>query len=406
MIWANFFHIYQPPRWPKKIITKVAKESYRPLLRILKRNPHLKITLNISGSLTEQLAFHNFKDIIADIQKLAIKKQIELVGTAQYHPILPLLPEAEIERQIELNTAVNKKFFGRAFQPRGFFPPEMCYSKKVAAAVKQMGFNWIILDEISAQGTLGAISFDTAYVAPKGSLQYIFRNRMVSDYLSFRSQLKKPNGLWRAVDQDKRSKKILITAMDGENLGHHRPGLDRLWERLVTHGNITTMTFSELLDQYTQEKKVSPQPASWSSREIELKRHNPYGLWRDPQNPIHQLQWKLLNATIKLVSGHKKNKNYPRARKQLDRQLASDQFWWASAKPWWSLDIITDKTNELLHTAALIDGTYNLKKIAHNIITLGQQWQQELTFQTIAKNYLAAEARDNIRFIAGKKITN
>lgn len=60
MIWANFFHIYQPPHWPKTIIAKVARESYRPLLKILNRHPHLKITLNISGSLTEQLARNGF----------------------------------------------------------------------------------------------------------------------------------------------------------------------------------------------------------------------------------------------------------------------------------------------------------------------------------------------------------
>ena len=55
MLWANFFHIYQPPNWDKRIIKKVATESYRPFVNILKKNPNIKVTLNISGSLTEQL---------------------------------------------------------------------------------------------------------------------------------------------------------------------------------------------------------------------------------------------------------------------------------------------------------------------------------------------------------------
>jgi alpha-amylase/alpha-mannosidase (GH57 family) len=406
MIWANFFHIYQPPRWPKKIITKVAHESYRPVLRILKRHRNLKITLNISGSLTQQLAQYHYLDIIRDIKLLVLKKQIELVGTALYHPILPLLPEKEIIRQIELNTLINKKYFGRAFQPKGFFPPEMCYSQKVANIVAKLRFNWLILDEISAYGVLGKVNYEQAYIIPKSKIQVVFRNRIVSDYLSFHSQIKNPGGFWRAAEQDKRNKKILITAMDGENLGHHRPGLHHFWEKLTSRSGVQTTTISELLDSYEKEKSIVPIPASWSSREKELSKNNPYGLWHDPENPIHYWQWQLINRVINDVNQHKKNPHFQHARHLLDQQLASDQFWWASAKPWWSLDIIQRKTHELLHTASLIDGGQEIKKIVARIIKLSSAWQIEKKFESIARNYLVAEERDNVRFIGGKKITN
>lgn len=405
MIWSNFFHIYQPPHWPKNIISKVARESYRPLLKILDHHPRLKITLNISGSLTEQLAKNGSIDIIKHIKVLTHKRQIELVGTALYHPILPLLPEQEITRQIELNTLLNKKFFGHHFQPRGFFPPEMCYSKKVAKIVEKMKFQWMILDEISATGKLGTVKYNRAYLTSKTGLQIVFRNRTASDYLAFHSHLEKPNGFWQAVRQDARSQKILITAMDGENLGHHRPGLNLLWEKLVTRADVETLTISGLLAHYQQEKIIQPKPASWSSREVELRRNNPYGLWHDPANPIHYWQWQLINKVIKHVNANKKGKNYQHARKLLDQQLASDQFWWASAKPWWSLDIIEKKTKELIHTASLVDGDHKLKKIGETIIELARSWQREQKFQTIARDYLAAEEQDNIRYIGGKKIT-
>ena len=35
MRWANFFHIYQPPHWSSRVIEKVTRESYRPLIRFL-----------------------------------------------------------------------------------------------------------------------------------------------------------------------------------------------------------------------------------------------------------------------------------------------------------------------------------------------------------------------------------
>jgi predicted glycosyl hydrolase (DUF1957 family) len=405
MIWANFFHIYQPPHWPKTIIAKVARQSYRPLLKILGRHPGLKITLNISGSLTEQLAKNGSLDIIKNIKALAHKRQIELVGTALYHPILPLLPEREIIRQIEQNTLLNKKFFGHHYQPRGFFPPEMCYSKKVGKIVEKMKFQWLILDEISGNGKLGEIKYDRAYLTSKTGLQIVFRNRTISDYLSFHSDSHRPNDFWPVVRRDGRSNKILITAMDGENLGHHRPGLNRLWEKLVTHTIVQTMTISGLLAHYQKEKIIQPRAASWSSREIELHKNNPYGLWHDPANPIHYWQWQLIDKVIKHLNASQKGKQYHRARRLLDQQLASDQFWWASAKPWWSLDIIEKKTNELVRTACLVDGDRSLKKIGEKIIGLARTWQREQKFQTIARDYLAAEERDNVRFIGGKKIS-
>jgi hypothetical protein len=37
---------------------------------------------------------------------------------------------------------------------------------------------------------------------------------------------------------------------------------------------------------------------------------------------------------------NKTSENYIKARALLDMAISSDQFWWASAKPWWSLEMI------------------------------------------------------------------
>jgi hypothetical protein len=87
-------------------------------------------------------------------------------------------------------------------------------------------------------------------------------------------------------------------------------------------------------------------------------------------------------------------------------QLASDQMWWASAKPWWSLDIITRKTNELYQTALLLEpGNRTIIALAERIIKLAENWQKKNTYLAIAKKYLATNRHDNIRYIGGKKIT-
>jgi len=407
MYWANFFHIYQPPNWSPKIIKKVANESYRPLLNILKNNKKLKLTLNISGSLTEQLVEYKFGDIIDDIKKLAANKQIEFTGSAIYHPILPLIPTKEIVRQIGLNTLTNKKYFGEAYRPVGFFPPEMAYGRKIVTTIQALGYRWILADEISYNGLLKKASFDTKYQIADTKTNIIFRNRVVSDYFTFHSNPNYPEGFWQATRDDGRSQHAIVTAMDGENLGHHREGWDAFWEKLATSEGVETITISELLKKIKKTKIISPRRASWSSQEGEIKRGQPYILWNDPHNPIHQSQWNLLWHVAMLVEQSKDHEAYQEARDLLDRRFASDQFWWASAKPWWSLEIINKKAQDLQQIALLVDKKDKLSDLlTKKIISLATTWQEENKFKTIADQYLASNEDEGVRFIGGDKIAS
>src|SRR4030042_42265 len=132
MYWANFIHIYQPPTQTERRPRRVTDECYRKLVGILLRHPQARVTLNINACLTEQLDRYGLHDVIDGLRILAERGQIEFTGSAMYHPILPLIPAAEMRRQIELNMEVNRRYFGAAYAPGGFFPPEMGYSFQVA----------------------------------------------------------------------------------------------------------------------------------------------------------------------------------------------------------------------------------------------------------------------------------
>jgi len=123
MDWANFLHVYQPPTQTPEVVEQVANECYRKLVAILRRYPEAKLTLNISACLTEQLDRYGLGDVLDGIRECAERGQLELTGSAKYHPILPLIPEDEVRRQIRLNTETNSAFFGDAYRPRGFFAP-------------------------------------------------------------------------------------------------------------------------------------------------------------------------------------------------------------------------------------------------------------------------------------------
>ncbi|MBU4369726.1 polysaccharide deacetylase family protein [Patescibacteria group bacterium] len=385
MYWANLLHIYQPPGQKKEIIDQVIKESYNRILAILQSNPNIRLSLNICASLTEQLVEYGYQDFLEQIKHLAKKGQIELVGSAAYHPILPLLPRAEVSRQIKLNEDIHQKYFGKIWQPKGFFLPELAYNKKTALIIQDIGYKWIVLDEIAYSlcsptanyesntnlriankerfaGKIGMVKFDRPYIIKdlfpnqkKRGLKVIFRNRGLS-LLFFGEWLDSIKKFFSAVKKDGRSDKFLITAFDGENLGHHRKHLVDLWAKILQNPKIQNITYSEYLDILKDEAliEVKPLSSSWSTEIKDLQKKIPYPLWQHPENQLHQYQWQLTNLFINFIKHTRDNSNYKEARKLLDKAFASDQYWWASAKPWWGPGMIKRGVERFLKISELL----------------------------------------------------
>lgn len=406
MYWANLFHIYQPPGQKKEITQKVAAESYLRIIDILKRHPKTKISLNINASLTEQLPAAGLSKIIDELRTLARRGQIEWTGSAKYHVILALLPESEIIRQIELNDQTNKKFWGQTWRPTGFFIPELCYSKKVAAIVKKMGFKWIVVDEIAYDGKFNKVKFDKIYLIKDVGLPVFFRNTRISN-LFFTAEAKTVKDFFRILKEDRRSNDFLLTALDGENLGHHQKEMDELFENLLETENFKTVNFSDLLGIYKKKQIVSPISSSWSSREEDIKRKVYYPLWKNPKNEIHRKQWQLTNFVIKTLNDNASDPNFKKARQRLDRALHSDQYWWASANPWWSVEIIENGARMLTDSVKILknispNALQKTKNLFQQISTTARKWQEGGRAEKIKKAYLAGEPYE--RYFAGKII--
>jgi len=353
MYWVNLLHIYQPPGQKKEIIDQVVKESYNRILAILQSNPKIRLSLNICASLIEQLIECGYQDFLEQIKHLAEKGQIELVGSVAYHPILPLLPKSEVIRQIKLNEDINQKCFGKIWKPKGFFLPELAYDKKTARVIQELGYQWIVLDEIAYQGQFGQVSFDKAYKVE--NLKIVFRNRGLS-LLFFGEWLDSIDKFFSSIKKDGRSDEFLITAFDGENLGHHRKHLADLWARILKDSKIQNITYSEYLDILKDKHliEIEPLASSWSTEIKDLQENVPYPLWHHPENQLHQYQWQLTNLFTKLINQARDNPNYKEARELLDKALASDQYWWAATRPFQNPGLIKRNIDQFLKIYSLL----------------------------------------------------
>ncbi|MHA1794605.1 MAG: hypothetical protein ACTSUK_00710 [Promethearchaeota archaeon] len=357
---AFLLHIYQPPVQIAPVIKQIVKESYRPILDALRDHPEAKITLNINATLTEQLDDYGYQDIIEGISTLASRGQIDFTGSGKFHPLLPLIPEPEVLRQIELNTQTNRQYFGNIYQPRGFFPPEMAISEEIFPAVKKSGFEWVISSGIA--NTLP--EFPSTFISEheKIGLKLVFRDDLISIDCAFDKINTVETFAQRLKYKNQDHDYYVILAMDGETFGHHvkhaiKNFLIPLFDALPHRNDIKLCTISEIIDHFPTGSKQIPRASSWSTMPYDIERKVPFPLWFDPNNKLHQEQHRFIMyalTTVHLAQKYRERMSNEQkqlldnARNFLDRGIHSCQQWWASKRPWYSPDMIIRGLSEVL----------------------------------------------------------
>lgn len=408
---------------------KVCEESYRPLIKVFRDIPSAKVTVNINGVLTEFLRDHGKWDIIRGLVKLAENGQLEFTGSAKYHPILPLIPQDEMKRQITQNNETNRRLLGKIFAPRGFFSPEMCYSREMVEPIIETGHQWLLLSGVACPvewhfDVIHGVSLDDK------SLSVFFRDDILSNKICFHGI--SAQGFLEHLSQlkDDREDIYVITAMDAETFGHHIKNWEKIFLEEVYEAlepleavksdvqqlqllaeehrdifglrergearEIEVVTISELLDIFPRGSSIEPKPSSWSTSGEDLEAGNPYPLWADPNNQIHQLQWEHMNICIGMVkkamerADNETSKYYADiARGLMDRALHSDQFWWASRRPMWDINLIN--RGLMQQTEALLNAYKAIKTSGTS-----DEEKQECYYREIAARDLRAKIRDRL----------
>ena len=441
--WAPLLHFYQPPTQLHWVLRKVCDESYRPLVELFRELPYAKVTVNINAVLTEMLYDHGFNDVIKGLRELGNRGQVEFTGSGKHHPILPLIPQDERERQIVQNIRTNRRLFGKAYSPKGFFPPEMCYGKEIVKSIIDKGHQWVIISGVACpvdwpMDVIHEISLDGEKLA------VFFRDDILSNKVSFQDidaggfidHLKQLRGAREDI--------YVITAMDAETFGHHIQDWEKLFLAEVyeilepepteieeveegaqlalispkgpaqtkvlarQHGDlfqayevaeikeVQAVTISELLDLFPRGSAIEPKPSSWSTSQQDIEAGNPYPLWKNKDNAIHQLQWEHLEIAIEMVKKATKEaksestKHYADiARALLDVAFHSCQFWWASRRPMWDINLIG---RGLIQQAEVILNAFK----AINMSDCSDEDKKEYYYRVVAARDLRNKVMDTI----------
>jgi len=354
MYLANFLHIYQPAEQQPDILEAIVAQSYRPIFEGLEKHKRVRLTFNINGALLELFDKYKYHYLIDILRKLGREGRIEFTSSAKYHAFLPFLEKEEIVRQIKINDETNKFYLGEVYKPKGFFPPEMAYKEDLAGIISALGFEWLILDEIACGGEPGKVDYTKIYKIKGTELKVFFRERRLSN-LIMSAVVRSGKSLMEAMKNGSKSGRYVVTAMDGETFGHHRPGLEKLLFDIFEAPEFELLQISDIPKHYQETIEIEPVKSTWASSKEDIEKNIQFLSWSDPENIIHKWQWDLFSLVLKEV--HLLDKNHPRSdliRKKMDIALSSDHFWWASAKPWWSLEMIESGAYQLLDTLRTI----------------------------------------------------
>lgn len=270
MYWANFLSMHLAETKSDDTVRRVADNAYRPLLAILRENPTARLTLNLSSSLARRLARLGGQDILDGLVERVQAGQVELTGSAANNTILNLLPPEQIRSLIEEHSAVLRELLGEAYQPRGFFPPDMAYSREVADTVRALGFHWILIDEMGHSGKPGTVRHDRRYALRAGeSLRIFFRDRSLSTGLSY-GAFKTGEQLIAAardLNGNLAGEAYFVTGNEAELYGHHRRNGDQIL-RALCQAPIAQRRISDLLDLDLPIEVVEPLRSTWSQWEV------------------------------------------------------------------------------------------------------------------------------------------
>jgi len=300
------------------------------------------------------------EEIIPAYRKFMANGQIEVTLSPYYHPILPLLYNTKIAKEANPKTVLPKtnfiypldakaqieeavKFYQQELgtPPKGMWPSEESVSEHILTQIIQAGINWIVTDEAILFKSLKKKKRDTHLLyqphllkRKDGSLNIIFRDRVLSDLISFvyhswrtEDAVGDLTGHLENIANGFNGQDVLVTiAMDGENAWEYYPGdghdfLNSLYQRLSDSKIIKTVTVSEYLKEHPAKQKIKYlAPGSWIYGE--------FGKWIGSH--YKNKAWEcLVKAREELdnLTGLSEE-TVKKAYKQIYIAEGSDWFWW------------------------------------------------------------------------------
>ena len=211
-----------------------------------------RVHLSLSGTLLETLADPRFQarvfgtvDCGSLLWHLQNTRTIDVLGTAYYHAVLPLIPSADRDEQLGRWLGLARHLFWRE-RFRGFWPPELGFSMDLVPTLARHGYQWVIVDSEHVRPVTPMSWEELRYRPHRAQLGdaeviVVVRDRDLSN-----AQESGMDAGWFIDEVRARTRgcdfpPLVTTATDGDNGG---------WFRNTTHGsNFWSSFYEDLVDR-------------------------------------------------------------------------------------------------------------------------------------------------------------
>lgn len=297
----------------REILERIARECYLPanmlLLKLIKRNPSIKVAFSISGIALDQMEEFT-PEVLYSFRALAETGNVEFLAETQYHSLACMIPGEEFEMQVLEHSKKIQQHIG--VQPKVFRNTELIYNDDIGRRVAAMGFDGVFCDGV--EKILGYRSPHHLYGHPEESgLKILLRNYRLSDDIAFR---------FRAGDQSLTVEKYLSwlkgipadqslinVAMDYETFGEHQKKssgifdfLEELLVQIASEKELRMVTPSEAIaSQPVKDTLSAPLHVSWADRERDLSAWLGNPIQQDAFDTLLSLEEKIRKAEDPLL---------------------------------------------------------------------------------------------------------
>ncbi len=246
---GNLEHLLETKDWEAKEILFAMDRMPRKLWGY---EDVARVHLSLSGTLLETMKDPTFQsrvygivDVGSLLWHLQNRKLFEVLGTGYYHPVFPLIPEADRKEHVERWLELAKHLMWREdFQ--GFWPPEMGFSMEMIPLLRYYGYCYVLVDSEHVEPLTG-MSWEEMVYRPHiaryadSAITVIVRDR---DLSNAQESGMEPEWFYREVAERTQwcdFPPLVTTCTDGENGG---------WFRNVTEGaNFWDVFYLPLLEQ-------------------------------------------------------------------------------------------------------------------------------------------------------------
>jgi alpha-amylase len=293
----------------KDIIQRVANNCYLPtnelLLRVIKKNPGVRVAFSISGITIDQLEEYA-PEVLDSFRRLAETGSVDFLTETYYHSLSCLNHGNEFELQVAKHQKKMLEQFG--VLSNVFRNTELIYDDRIGKRIHSMGFKGVIIDGVDH--LLGHESPHHLYRHPDAdTLKMILRSYRLSDDISFRFS-QSPLTAARYTDwlNDIPSYEDTVAlAMDYETFGEHQKKesgififLETLLESLGNNGNFRFLTPSQAVVKISAYRSLGvPNHISWADEERDLSAWLGNDMQRDAFESVNALEKDIKNLMDK-----------------------------------------------------------------------------------------------------------